>query len=560
MIDDCTAGMAAPRIDKRFVRAGGRVVHYRVAGDGPAVVMLHDSPRSSRLHVQTMQHLAHSFRVFALDTPGYGNSAPLEGDHFEIADFAQALDEVITALGLAGAPLYATHTSAKIALHYATETAAPCLLLLDGLSIPIAAPDPDFIARYMRVFQVDSDGAYLASEWTRLRDTLRWFPWFDPRPGTRMQIAALDDSWIEAFALDLFSAGPHYAGAYAAAMRYDPLPALRRVTVPTVVAARTDDVLYGSLDHVPLDRGTVSVERLASDAAGWLAWLEAKFSLSAGPIAPALGVWEGDGPHYVDLKSGQMFIRLEAAAGGRTQLILAAPTTLHARAWQRALAGSCRTIVPDLPGYGESDPLQDASLGDHAAALAAMLEALGETSVDVVGLDFATPLAVEFAVRYPSLVGRLVLDGAIAAADVNALRLCPSFPMRSSGGHLHDIWHMLRDGEAQWPWYDGSVAAQRRIAPLLDAESLHDALLDVLKQPASYWAITVAGLSARIPYERLTMHVLLLEVTGDPAYRRTAEIAATIPHAEIAERPIDIPGAAALLAARRAPMARDVAA
>ena len=130
MIDDGTAGMAAPRIDKRFVRAGGRVVHYRVAGDGPAVVMLHDSPRSSRLHMQTMQHLANSFRVFALDTPGYGNSAPLEGDHFEIADFAQALDEVIIALGLAGAPLYATHTSAKIALHYAAETAAPCLLLL----------------------------------------------------------------------------------------------------------------------------------------------------------------------------------------------------------------------------------------------------------------------------------------------------------------------------------------------------------------------------------------------------------------------------------------------
>jgi hypothetical protein len=546
---------SSPRIEKRFVRAGGRLVHYRVAGEGPAVVMLHDSPRSSRLHVPAMRHLAQRFRVTALDTAGYGNSAPLDGNHVEIADFADALGEVLAALGLVGAPLYAAHTGAKIALHYAAETAAPCRLILDGLSIPAVAPDPDFIARYMRDFKIDAGGGYLASEWTRLRDMLRWFPWFDPRAETRMPVAAPDHAWIEAYALDFFSAGPHYADAYAAAMRYDPRPALRRLSVPSVVAARADDVLYESLDRVPRDRHSVTVERLGSDPAAWLEWLERQFAASAEPHPPANpAVLDDQGPCYVDLPWGQMLVTRQGPAGGRQLLILDAPTLLHARAWQSALASQRGTIVPELPGYGESDPIAGGSLGDYAEALACMLHALGETGgVDVLGFGFATPLAVELAVRHPALVQRLLLDGALAptapeAAELHA-RLCPAFTMTPSGSHLHEIWHMLRDGEAQWPWYEGSVAAQRRTAPVLGAEALHQVLLDLLKQPQSYGAVARAGLGTAIPYARLTIPVLLFEVERDPAYRRIGSIKPLIPNAQTLRRPADIPGAARLLAA-----------
>ena len=544
------SGAATTPLRKRFIRVAGRLVHYRVAGQGPAVVMLHDSPRSSRLHVQTMRHLAKRFQVFALDTPGYGNSEPLEGARLEIADFAQALGDALAALGLRGAPLYATHTSAKIALHYAAATAAPPLVLLDGLSIPQGATDEDFISRYMRDFTVDADGAYLATEWTRLRDMLRWFPWFDARTETRMPITTPDDAWIEAYALDVFSAGPHYADAYAAAMRYDPLPALRRVIVPTVVAARADDVLIASLDRVPHDLDAVTVERLAGDAGEWLAWLEAKFALSAKLPAPAVAaVPQREGPHYVDLASGQMFVCSLGPARGRPLLVLEAPTTLHARLWQLALAGQCRTIVPDLAGYGESDPLRDASLSDHADSLAAVLADFGETEVDVLALGFASPLAVELALRHPGRVARLVLDGATRGPDAQATRLCPAFAMRLSGGHLHDIWHMLRDSEAHWPWYDGSRAAQRCVVPVLDAGPLHRALLDVLKQPVTYGDAAIAGLHAAIPYGRLSLPVLLLRVDGDPAYRDTAAVAAMIPEGRVLERPTDIAGTASLLSA-----------
>src|SRR5690606_35150766 len=138
----------------------GRAFHYRMMGRGPAVVMLHDSPRSSRLHLETMRDLSDLYTVYAFDTPGYGTSAPLEKPDPPAADFAGALSAAIEPLGLQGVPLYATRTSAKIALEYAARFAEPARLILDGLSIPQSAPDPAFIERYMRPMRLDEDGGY----------------------------------------------------------------------------------------------------------------------------------------------------------------------------------------------------------------------------------------------------------------------------------------------------------------------------------------------------------------------------------------------------------------
>jgi hypothetical protein len=80
-------------------------VHLRYAGSGPPVVLLHDSPRSSRLHEPLLAALSDRFTVIALDTPGYGNSTPLAGDApLRIADFADALADTLQALGLRGLP------------------------------------------------------------------------------------------------------------------------------------------------------------------------------------------------------------------------------------------------------------------------------------------------------------------------------------------------------------------------------------------------------------------------------------------------------------------------
>ncbi|WP_162527127.1 alpha/beta fold hydrolase [Sphingomonas solaris] len=526
-------------VRKGFVEVDGRLVHYRYAGNGPAVVMLHDSPRSSRLHRETMARLADHYRVYALDTPGYGASSPLDAGRPTIAMFSAALGRTLEAMGLASAPLYATHTSAKIALDHAARSGNPPRLILDGLSIPAGPPDVPFIEAYMRPFRLDDAGGYLATEWTRMRDMLRWFPWFTPTPAARMPIAGQGDAWIADYVLDLLSAGPHYSSAYAAAMYYDPMPALRTVRCPTVVAARADDVLFASLERVPAhDNDALTVMRLPADGTAWLEWLVGMFAEA--PVLPEPPDAKDAAAVYTTLPHGQMLVR-RAGHGLQPLLILDAPTTLHARQWQDAL-GDRPTLVPDLPGYGGSGPLPVASIEAAADALAAMIDALGLDRVDVLGLGFATPLAAAFAARQGDRVGRVVLDGCFAVDDAErdafAAALCPDPGFDRAGGHLHRIWHMLRDGEAQWPWFDGAPSAQRTLDPLLSAAALHPALVAILEQPAHYGDIARAAVQcpAAARYAVFAPPALILDHPDDPAYRAAGTVAALLPDARLATR------------------------
>ncbi len=535
-----------PVVRKGFATVDGQLVHYRVAGDGPAVVMLHDSPRSSRLHLDTMARLAKRYRVYALDTPGYGNSDPLGQPEPTITDFAAMLGRTLAAMGLADVPLYATHTSAKIALDYATHHGRPPRLILDGLSIPAGPPDEAFIAAYMRPFRLDDAGGYLAAEWTRMRDMLRWFPWFSQTPAARMPVPMQSDNWIADYIVDFLSAGPHYASAYAAAMRYDPMPALHAVRCPVVVAARADDVLFGSLERVPTaENDALTVMRLPADGEAWFAWLAdmlAAAEVRAEPLASAEAA-----AAYVDLPHGQMLVRRAGPGTACPLLILDTPTTMHARQWQAALDDRA-TLVPDLPGYGESDPLGEPSLEAAADALAAMLDALGHDRVDLLGLGYATPLAATFAARHGGKVGRVILDGCFTIADDERLdlaeTLCPPIGFDRAGGHLQGIWHMLRDGEAQWPWFDGSVAAQRPLLPTLSATALHPALVAILKQPRSYGDMACAALraGAETRYPVFGQPTLILHALDDPGDRAAAAVADRLPDARMAIRSAGIDG------------------
>lgn len=542
-------------VRRGYVDVDGRAVHYRTCGRGPAVVMLHDSPRSSRLHLPTMAALAGHFTIFALDTPGYGNSAPLAPEpnrDLTIPDFASALGRTLAALGLEAAPVYATHTSAKIALALAARAGTMPRLVLDGLSLPEKLASPEFIAAYMRPFAIDDDGAYLAAEWSRTRDMVRWFPWFARSAAARTAMAAPSPEWLADYAIDLFSAGPDYADAYAAAMRWDPMPDLLSVTVPTIVGARSDDVLFGFLDRVPADANpALTVQRLGTDRGEWLAWLHGSLGATDASLPPPTPRATAD-RGYLDLAHGQL--HWQRLGRGEPVLVLSAPTTLQAHGWARALAGSHCSIVPDLPGFGESDPLPAADADAIADALAALLAELAGGPATVLGIGIASPLAGRLAARHPALVNRLVIDGAPplegGAAERFGAGLCPSVTYDPHAGtHLHRIWHLLRDGEVQWPWHDPSAGAVRRLPPQLGGEALHDALTGVLKQPRDWGLAAQAALVAGRSEDWARVEVpTTVFAHADPSHGESATIAAVIRGAGLVSRPDTLDDAARLLA------------
>ena len=86
----------------------------------------------------------------------------------------------------------------------------------------------------------------------------------------------------------------------------------------------------------------------------------------------------------------------------------------NASSWVRqyeALAGRCRVVGWDAPGYGGSDPRPAPSVETYADAVAELLDALGIDSCSLLGHSMGGLIAPNVVHRHPGRVERLVLSG-----------------------------------------------------------------------------------------------------------------------------------------------------
>ncbi|MCU0758384.1 MAG: alpha/beta hydrolase [Steroidobacteraceae bacterium] len=535
-------------IRKGFVDVPSGQVHYRAAGYGPPVVLLHDSPRSSVMHTGMLQALAGEFTAIAIDTPGYGHSTPLPAEPVPtIPDYARALAATLEAFGIARCPVYGFHTSSKINLQFAVDHPdRVSLAILDGLSLPPGGPGEDFIARYMKPYVVLEDGSHLASSWARGRDLFRFFPWFDTRPQARLPLDQPDEKFLHRYVLDMLLSGPHYSAAYAAAMRYLALPQVERVRARTVFMCRDNDPLYPYLDALPRELPPgCSIERLPGDRDTWAERVIALLregSVGAEGVAPS-GISLPDPlarprPRetrgYVSLPHGQLHLRrFGTGLGARPVLLLHECPGSSAGVRDLAAAlGADRTVYAlDLPGVGESDPLPTPDVAHYAAALRQLLDVLGLAQVDVVAEFTSVPFAVELARTAANRVHALGLDGTWlpGAAERRALwrQYCPPLAPRTDGTHLLSLWHRIRDQELSWPWFERSAAGIRRRAAPIDGQRLTAIVTDLALQPSSYGDAALAALEHDLKpaLDAVAQPVLLLEDAADVRYQWTARVA-----------------------------------
>lgn len=85
--------------------------------------------------------------------------------------------------------------------------------------------------------------------------------------------------------------------------------------------------------------------------------------------------------------------------------------------WQpvlNLLAGSCRTVVPDLPGHGQSRATDYVSHEDALAQLVGLLRDLAPSGALVVGFSLGAQLAIRLASEHPELVRGAVIVSAEA--------------------------------------------------------------------------------------------------------------------------------------------------
>lgn len=144
-------------------------VHYAQCGDGgPAVLLLHQSPRSWREYREVLPLLGDRFRAVAMDTAGFGDSAPLPGAP-SIEAWARVAVQLLDALGIDRAHVVGHHTGGVIAVELAAAHPARVASLV--LSSTPYTDEAFRIARAQRppIDHVDqsADGDHLTALWRK---------------------------------------------------------------------------------------------------------------------------------------------------------------------------------------------------------------------------------------------------------------------------------------------------------------------------------------------------------------------------------------------------------
>lgn len=186
-------------------------VHCRsVAGAcaGAPLLLLHQSPLSSRNYERLLPLLAGQCRPYAFDTPGYGESSPVP-ESWEVSDYAAMVWKLADALGAGKVFLFGRATGAVFAMAAALAQPQRVLgLVLHGMPVYTDEERTNRMAGFAPPFVPQADGSHIQDVWTRIRGE---YPWIDPELATH-------------FVRDFLSAGPDFARSYRAIWRYD-LPA-----------------------------------------------------------------------------------------------------------------------------------------------------------------------------------------------------------------------------------------------------------------------------------------------------------------------------------------------
>jgi pimeloyl-ACP methyl ester carboxylesterase len=215
-------------------------VHFREAGAGPAVVLLHWTPGTSAQYSAVIEAFAAAgFRALALDLPGFGQSFRREG-HWSIGDFAATVIECMVLSNAGKTTLVGGHLGSEIAIE--TVLRAPeriALAVLDGTpvwdetlraAIVSGATPP--------ALEIRAGGEHMAEIWTQVMGGVRiWRPNVAWTP----ELAAFAMKLLKARLLSDFDMRPSKA-----LLEYDIFGALARLAnagVPVLALSAADDPL-----------------------------------------------------------------------------------------------------------------------------------------------------------------------------------------------------------------------------------------------------------------------------------------------------------------------------
>jgi pimeloyl-ACP methyl ester carboxylesterase len=473
-------------IRRAYVTVGARQVHVRHAGQGPAVVLIHQSPTSARvLDVQTAAFGRAGFAAYALDIPGLGRSDPVAAPRPEIEDLACGLAETLDAMGLGQVALYGSHTGALACTEFAVRwPERVSALLIDGYPIYSEDESARRVATYFPPYELRWDGAHLLWLWARYREQYLFWPWNIPARVTRARCDVPSSEFLHEGVIDLLRAGNGYRLPYAAAFRCRAAELVPKLRVPTYFLAYPDDSLTANLALLKDVPANCHIEPMPLERE---AGTEKEITLLRrhASASPGQELRTADRPHgmtrsYVTVQGLQLGLRSAGPKDGQPLVVLppapGSASMLSAEIEQ--FASARRVVALDLPGCGDSDAPKQLALGEMAEIVGAALASLGVRGADAWALHGGCAVAAKLfaggTLRAAVLESpaRRHADGPDYLADY-----APPIAPRWDGTHLVSLWHLTRNRRLFRPWFDQRLAARDTGEPMLDVESLNQEVL-----------------------------------------------------------------------------------
>jgi pimeloyl-ACP methyl ester carboxylesterase len=201
-------------------------IHYRTAGDGPALLLLHQTPRSSDEFQEAIPLLAPDFRVLAMDTIGYGDS--YRPPHAcTIEDYGRGAVQFLDALGVHRAAVVGHHTGAVIAVELAATYPERVTRLVLSASPYVDAADRERRRHRPPIDEVErrGDGQHLVELWGRRQG---FYPAGRPDLLTR-------------FVIDALRAAERAEEGHRAVSAYRMEAKVGRIRCPTLLVCGTED-------------------------------------------------------------------------------------------------------------------------------------------------------------------------------------------------------------------------------------------------------------------------------------------------------------------------------
>lgn len=419
------------QITRHFVDIGPRRVHYRRCGAGPALLMVHQSPRSSGEYAALMAQWGAHFTCIAPDTPGFGQSDPLPGSP-EIDDFADAIAALVEALGIGPVAAYGFHSGGIILVtalrrHPALFRA----LAIGGYAIWTHDEMALFGEHYLPPFEPSAYGEHLTWLWNRMLEQSWFFPWFDVRPEARLSVAHADVMRVDAAVREMLDSGAAYRAGYGAVLRAPrDIPVADAVTPPVLITAYDGDPLQAHIDRLGTMPAGWAAHKLATPAehhAASLAFLQRH----AGSTAPEPRNADDEGFVAITTESFAGLIHWRGQRGGTL--------LLHPPGGAADLIDPGAGIAIDLPGHGLSDRWPGEAPDKWPAwqaVIDAAAQALGTSEVVLPSMPIGDPA-----------------------------RLFPDLTPDRFGSHLTRAWAIVRAGHFFDPWYEADAAHARDFDP-----------------------------------------------------------------------------------------------